>query len=69
MQVEQEGCVEVGFGCGGGGVGMQLRGRSVYDPLRDNQVWKWHKKWDQREERREIRSGENPKLSEEADAS
>lgn len=44
-------------------------GRSVYDPLRDNQGRKWHKKWDQREERRAIRSGENPKLSEEADAS
>lgn len=44
-------------------------GRSVYDPLRDNQVWKWHKKWDQREERCKIWSRENPKLSEEADAS
>lgn len=43
--------------------------RSLYDSLRDNQAWKWHKKWDQQEERREIRSGENPKLSEEADAS
>lgn len=66
--VEQEGCGEMGFDCGGRRW-RWLRGRSVYDPLRDNQVWKWHKKWDQREERCEIRSGENPKLSEEADAS
>lgn len=58
-------CLAVVVG-GEGGSGVW---RSVYDPLRDNQAWKWHKKWDQREERREIRSGENPKVSEEADAS